>query len=143
MKLVRLVYASRLLAPLNRVGVQRVLAAAEMRNPPRQITGFLAVSQRYALQCLEGPRDGVNEIYNLIARDARHEGVELLHYSEPWHRTFGRWYMGFSNELSSAAPNAKRWHDGDGLNPYLVESDMIESVVEELSLRLEQVVVAV
>lgn len=142
MKLVRLIYASRLVAPLNRAGVQRVLGAAERHNPPRQITGFLAVSQRYALQCLEGPRDGVNEIYNLIARDVQHECVQLLHYSELGHRTFGRWYMGFSNELSSAAPNSKRWHDSDGLNPYLVESDMIESVVEELSLRLEQVVLA-
>ncbi len=143
MKLVRLIYASRLVAPLNRAGVQRVLAAAELRNPPRQITGFLAVSQRYALQCLEGPRDGVSEIYNLIAQDARHECVELLHYSEPSRRSFSRWYMGFSNELSSAAPNSTRWHDADGLNPYLVDSDMIESVVEELSLRLKPVVLAV
>jgi Sensors of blue-light using FAD len=138
-KLVRLIYASHLVAPLNRAGVQRILSAAERHNPSRQITGFLAVSKRYALQCLEGPREGVNEIYNLIARDVRHEGVELLHYSEPVHRTFGRWHMGFSNELSSAAVNSVRWHDGDGLNPYLVESDMIESVVKELSLRLEPV----
>jgi hypothetical protein len=142
-KLVRLIYASRLVSPLNRAGVHAILATAETRNATRQITGFLAVSQRYALQCLEGPRDAVNEIYNLIARDPRHERLELLHYSEPGRRAFARWHMGFSNELSSAAANSKRWHDDDGLNPFLVESDLIESVVEELSLRLEPVILII
>ncbi len=139
MKLVRLIYASCLVSPLTKAGVQNILAAAARVNPVAQITGFLCVSPRYALQCLEGPREHVNALYNRIAQDARHTRVELLHYSEPSQRTFAKWHMGFSNELSSAASNSARWHDADGLNPYLVDADMIENVVRALSVDAERI----
>lgn len=139
MKLIRLNYASRLQQPLTKAQLHEILNTANTRNEACGITGFLCVSKRYALQCLEGSREEVNALYASIVKDTRHAGAEILLHSEPWHRMFAKWHMGFSNELSSAAPNSQRWHDEHGFNPFLVESDMIENVIEELSVRAERV----
>jgi hypothetical protein len=103
MKLVRLIYASELYAPLAKNSLQQILSAADRNNAQLGITGYLCVSPQYALQCLEGPREPVNRLYNAIASDSRHKNVTLLRYAEPWRRLFPGWYMGHSNELSSAA----------------------------------------
>jgi len=139
MKLVRLIYASNLIEPLSRASVQQILAASTRRNNALAITGYLCVSPTRALQCLEGPRDAVNGIYNLVVADKRHHDVTLLRYVEPWRRLFPVWDMGFSPDLSVAAPDSGRWHDETGFNPFLVESDLIENVIEELCEQAERV----
>jgi Sensors of blue-light using FAD len=139
MKLVRLIYASELFAPLAKHALQHILATAERNNAELGITGYLCVSPQYALQCLEGPRDAVNRLYNTIAADSRHKNVTIIRYAEPWRRLFPEWYMGHSNELLSAAPESARWRDAKGFNPYLVESDLIENVIEELCERVERI----
>ncbi len=138
MKLVRLIYASRLHEPLNKANIQQILAASERNNSRNGVTGYLCISPNYALQCLEGEREDVNALYNKIASDPRHAGATLLRYTEPWRRLFPEWHMGYSTELSSAAPESSRWRDGKGFNPYLVESDLIENVIEELCERTER-----
>lgn len=138
MKLVRLIYASHLAAPLNKLQTQAILGASERNNAANGITGFLCISPKYALQCLEGSREEVNQLYNKIARDDRHSEPTILRYVEPWRRLFPEWHMGYSSELSSAAPDSSRWRDGTGFNPYLVESDLIENVIEELCERSER-----
>jgi Sensors of blue-light using FAD len=139
MKLVRLIYASRLITPLSKSALQQILKTAEHYNATAGITGYLCVSPNYALQCLEGTRDAVNMLYNKIASDERHENVMILRYVEPWRRLFSDWHMGYSNELSTAAPDSRRWYDANGFNPYLVESDLVENVMEELCERSERV----
>ncbi len=139
MKLVRLIYASRLLNPLSKPQVQQLLSTSRARNGPEQITGYLCLSSGYALQCLEGPRDAVNRLYNRIAHDPRHEDVTVLRYVEPWRRLFPDWNMGYAGTLSQAAPSSARWRDATGFNPYLVESDLIENVIESLCEQLERV----
>jgi hypothetical protein len=138
MKLVRLIYASRLVTPLTKTAVQQILTVAERHNGESGITGYLCVSPLYALQCLEGPREEVNALYNRIAADSRHRDCALLRYVEPWRRLFPEWHMGYSNELSTAAPESVRWRDAGGFNPFLVENDLIENVIEELCERTER-----
>jgi hypothetical protein len=139
MKLVRLIYASELVTPLAKNSLQHILTTAERNNSSLGITGYLCMSPTYALQCLEGPREAINALYNKIASDPRHRNVTLLRYAEPWRRLFPAWHMGYSNELSSAAPESARWRDHSGFNPYLVESDLIENVIEELCERMERI----
>jgi hypothetical protein len=139
MKLVRLIYASNLVEPLSRTSIQQILASSLRRNNALAITGYLCVSNAHALQCLEGPRDAVNGLYNLVAADKRHHDVTLLRYVEPWRRLFPVWDMGFTPDLSQAAPDSSRWRDETGFNPFLVESDLVENVIEELCERAERV----
>jgi Sensors of blue-light using FAD len=138
MKLVRLVYASRLVAPLSKSATQQILSVADRHNSDQEITGYLCLSSLYALQCLEGPRDAVNSLYNRITNDDRHDTCTLLRYVEPWRRLFPGWHMGYSSELSTAAPESSRWRDASGFNPFLVDSDLIENVIEELCERTER-----
>lgn len=139
MKLIRLIYASRLVAPMSKADIQQILAASQRRNNALEITGYLCVSPTHALQCLEGGRDSVNGLYHHISKDQRHDNVTLLRYVEPWRRIFPVWDMGFTADLSTAAPDSVRWHDASGFNPYLVESDLIENVMEALCERAESV----
>lgn len=139
MKLVRLIYASRLREPLAKPDIQQILAASLRRNNALAVTGYLCVSPTHALQCLEGPRDSVNSVYNLVTADKRHHDVTLLRYVEPWRRLFPVWDMGFTPDLSAAAPDSARWYDETGFNPFLVESDLVENVIEALCERAEHV----
>jgi len=139
MSLVRLVYASQLVEPLSRPAIQNILSTSVRRNSAESVTGFLCISPRFALQCLEGPRAAVNAVYGRIVRDDRHHTVTLIRYVDPWRRLFAAWAMGYSPELSSAAPGSPRWRDAQGFNPFLVESDLIENVIEELCERSERV----
>lgn len=139
MKLVRLIYASHLVAPLAKTDAQQILSASLRRNNGLGVTGYLCVSATHALQCLEGPRDAVNTVYNLVAADPRHSDVTLLRYVEAWRRLFPVWDMGFTSDLATAAPESARWHDHSGFNPYLVDSDLIENVIEALCESAEKV----
>ena len=42
-------------------------------------------------------------------------------------------------EVKVAAPDSARWHDASGFNPFLVETDLVENVIEALCERAEQV----
>lgn len=139
MKLVRLIYASRLREPLAKTDVQQILATSLRRNNALSVTGYLCMSSSHALQCLEGPRDSVNAVYNIVVADKRHHDVTLLRYVEPWRRLFPVWDMGFTDDLSTAAPESTRWHDDSGFNPFLVETDLVENVIEALCERAERV----
>ncbi len=124
---------------MNKADVQQILATSQRHNGEKGITGYLCVSPTHALQCLEGARDAVNSLYNHIAADQRHIEVTLLRYVEPWRRLFPIWAMGFTPDLSMAAPGLSRWHDEAGFNPYLVEADLIENVIEDLCEQTERV----
>lgn len=124
---------------MTKADVQQILAASQLHNSKHGITGYLCVSPTHALQCLEGVRDAVNRLYNHIAADQRHSEVTLLRYVEPWRRLFPVWDMGFTPDLSLAAPTSARWHDADGFNPYLVDEDLIENVIEVLCEQAERV----
>lgn len=139
MKLTRLIYASSLVDPMSKADVDNILLSSRRRNNALGVTGYLCVSPSHALQCLEGGRDAVNKLYNLIATDSRHANVTLLRYVEAWRRLFPVWDMGFTADLSTAAPQSARWHDESGFNPYLVEGDLVENVIEALCERSERV----
>jgi hypothetical protein len=92
--LVRLLYASRAVAPLTDPVIDSILEQSLWNNPGRGITGILCHSADLFIQVLEGGRDEVCELYNAIARDPRHANVRILAYEEVAERRFGGWTMG-------------------------------------------------
>ncbi|MGE0483849.1 MAG: BLUF domain-containing protein [Gammaproteobacteria bacterium] len=95
--LVRLLYASRPVAPLSQALIDAILAQSLRANPPRGITGILCYNDQLFMQVLEGGREAVNDLYNAIVRDERHREVRLLAYDEIGERRFGGWTMGYVN----------------------------------------------
>ena len=92
--LVRLLYASRPVAPLTTAVVDSILAQSRAHNPRLGITGMLCYSEDLFLQVLEGGRDAVCELYNTIVRDSRHTQARILSFEEITERRFGHWTMG-------------------------------------------------
>jgi len=95
MEMVRLIYVSRMTEECDMEAIQQILAVSRKKNRARGITGILCYDPAFFMQCLEGPREPVNELYADILRDPRHEDVVLLEYCETLDRKFANWSMAF------------------------------------------------
>lgn len=95
MHMVRLIYVSTMTEACDTKALQDILSASKKNNAERGISGVLCYDPAFFMQCLEGPRDGVNEIYARITADNRHKNITLLEYTEIEARLFENWTMGF------------------------------------------------
>ena len=95
MHLIRLVYASKMTDSFVIEEVQSILSCSQQNNPEKNITGALCYSNHFFLQCLEGSRVEVNELYHHILTDNRHTDPAILQYVEIDQRDFENWSMGF------------------------------------------------
>jgi hypothetical protein len=130
--LVRLLYASRATAPLTPDVIDQILADSRKRNPPLGVTGLLCYSGDIFLQVLEGGREVVNQLYNGITRDARHQEVTLLHYEEITERRFAGWTMGQVN-LTRVNPSILlKYSERPVLDPYAVSGAVSMALLDEL-----------
>lgn len=95
MALIELIYTS-LAEPLNQIkDVKDILASSERNNQAISVTGLLLFdSQRY-IQILEGDVDDVETLFAVIAQDARHHNLELLHKGPIKGRSFETWRMAY------------------------------------------------
>ena len=92
--LVRLTYVSRAVGIVAQPEMDAILQTSRKNNPANGITGVLCTNNYVFLQLLEGGRKEVSETYNRIARDSRHNDVQLLHMEEVSERKFASWSMG-------------------------------------------------
>ena len=101
--LVRLVYVSRLSRNCTPQQLKEIVEKSRRNNPAYQVTGGLCYSINGFLQCLEGPRDSVNEIFRRIVKDDRNEEVTLVAYEESEERLFSNWEMAYvrADEISA------------------------------------------
>ncbi len=129
--LVRLLYASRAAAASPKV-IQAILDSSRKYNPERGITGILCHGGDVYMQVLEGGRDQVNALYNLISADKRHSNVTLLHYEEVTERRFAGWTMGQVN-LGKVNPSVLlKYSERAALDPYAVSGKVSMALLEEL-----------
>ena len=89
----RLIYKSRANQRIDWDFVNEVLGTSEQNNEDAGITGVLLASDTHFLQVLEGGFDDINRLFMRIARDPRHEDVELISFGCVESRLFGGWTM--------------------------------------------------
>jgi len=130
--LVRLLYASRAAKPQTVRNVAAILADCQKNNPQRGITGVLCYSDEIFLQVLEGGRDAVDETFNAIVRDTRHESVRLLSFEEISERRFGSWSMGQVNIDKINSTLLLKYAEKAELNPFTVSGKVSMALLEEL-----------
>jgi hypothetical protein len=92
--LLRLLYISTARPNLGDKDLADILATAERRNAPREITGVLTYRAGRFAQILEGPELNVLESYVEIAGDERHSSLMLITIATTTERRFDGWYMG-------------------------------------------------
>ena len=93
MRLVRLIYTSKLSAGVNPAELAKIHETALRNNEKFGLTGMLAFGNDYFLQVLEGGNSAVNQLYNRICADDRNKNPLLLEYSEIAERDFAKWSM--------------------------------------------------
>lgn len=95
MSLSLLVYRSR---STNQLKKDKVVAMSKHfadRNRHRDITGMLVFDGEFFMQVLEGPRQRVSALYELIQTDPRHDEVVTVLEEPIYRRTFDDWGLGF------------------------------------------------
>ncbi len=89
----RLIYKSRAVQDLNWEVVERILHHSQANNTLAGITGFLLASRTHFLQVIEGTFEDINATFLRIARDTRHDQIQLLSYEIIDARLFEAWAM--------------------------------------------------
>jgi len=129
--LVRLLYASRPVAPLTTEVVDSILAQSRAHNPKLGITGILCYSHDLFLQVLEGSRDAVCEMYNTIVRDDRHTHVRILSFEEIAERRFGNWTMGHVDVTTINPSLLLKYAELPVLNPFTCPGQASMALLDE------------
>lgn len=93
MRLVRLIYTSKLNDGIDPSELARIHETALRNNAKTGMTGMLAFGNDHFLQVLEGGRIAVNQVFAKIAADPRHKEALLLEYREIAERDFDQWSM--------------------------------------------------
>lgn len=78
---------------LDEDGLARLAESSAENNAARNISGLLLVTGTRFLQVLEGPVRAVNQLYNRIVVDERHQQVTLLSYEPLGPAYFSDWHM--------------------------------------------------
>lgn len=93
----RLMYMSTANKDFSTNELESLLKNAKKSNENKNITGLLVVKGRTFLQCLEGEKSDVLNLFNKIKDDSRHRDVIELLEEETNARYFPNWSMGFKN----------------------------------------------
>ncbi len=132
--LVRLLYASRSIAPIDEALVASILEKAHAHNAAHGLTGILCTSAEgnVFLQVLEGGRAAVNDLYGRILRDPRHQDVTLLDYAEIAERRFATWRMGNVRLNRVNLGTVLRFSETAVLDPFAMSGKAAIALLEEL-----------
>jgi hypothetical protein len=88
-----MIYKSRSKGMIDADLVESILASSTRNNPDNGITGVLMATETHFLQILEGEFEKLNATFERIARDPRHEKIQLINFTELDKRKFGDWAM--------------------------------------------------
>jgi len=87
--------------------LDRILAAAHLRNQDAGITGMLLYYRGEFVQILEGSKQSINNTFeNHIGKATGHTAINMVCQNTILNRSFGEWTMGFigSEEIESSMP---------------------------------------
>jgi hypothetical protein len=130
--LVRLLYCSRTV-DRSPEAIEAILHQSREHNPAMGITGILCYGDGVFLQCIEGGRMQVSDLYASIQKDARHKDVALLHFEEILERRFGGWSMGQVNVSKLNSSLLLKYSEKPELDPYAVSGKVSLSLLEDLA----------
>jgi hypothetical protein len=130
--LVRLLYCSRAV-DTGAQAIEAILAQARQHNPVSGITGILCYGDGIFLQCIEGGRMQVSELFGTILKDARHKDVALLDFEEILERRFGGWSMGQVNISKLNHSVLLKYSEKVELDPYVIPGRVSLSLLEDLA----------
>jgi hypothetical protein len=130
--LVRLLYCSRAV-DTSPAAIESILTTSRQHNALSGVTGILCYGDGIFLQCIEGGRMQVSELYGTIQHDARHKDVALLHFEEIFERRFSGWSMGQVNLSKLNHSILLKYSEKPELDPYAVSGKVSLALLEDLA----------
>lgn len=118
----RLLYVSKALHPWETLDpvLMDILSEAIAFNSKNNITGVLYYGQGFFVQCLEGDKQSVeNLFYQKILKDPRHHHCEILYAADIETSLFHQWSMKFAPVNKNIRDFFEYYHLDD-FNPYLL-----------------------
>ena len=92
--LFNLVYCSRAGTHVDAAVVDDIIQSSHRNNPRWGITGMLVFGEGIFFQWLEGPRDSITRLMDVLRSDVRHEQIIMLsEVEESRERLFPQWDM--------------------------------------------------
>ena len=89
-----IVYCSQAALHMDKEALEKIIATAKYHNPRYGITGLLVFGSGIFFQWLEGPKDNVTNLFEIISADPRHSDVVLLTKEDEFReRLFPSWDM--------------------------------------------------
>lgn len=106
----RVIYMSRSSQKMSDAELDQIRNTASRNNAQCGVTGILLYVADTFFQILEGPRAQVEEVYDRVYLDDRHDRVRIMYSGEATERRFGDWSMGFCR-LSEADSDASEFFE--------------------------------
>ncbi|MFC4097544.1 BLUF domain-containing protein [Euzebyella saccharophila] len=91
----KLTYESNACVSFDELGIDRILEQARDHNKVQNITGCLVYHNGAFVQILEGDREEVNKLFQIISKDVRHSNVRLVSEEMDEERSFSDWNMAY------------------------------------------------
>ena len=88
-----IIYKSRCAGVIDLEMIDSILKSSTKHNAANNITGVLIATKTHFLQVLEGEFGILNETFERISADSRHDTIQLIDFSEIMDRRFGEWAM--------------------------------------------------
>lgn len=126
----RIMYMSTATRNIPDEELEELLTKARIKNKERELTGLLIVKGRVFLQCLEGEKENVLEIYNTILKDERHENVIDLTEEDIKTRLFPSWQMGYRNLKSLEDIKSKKLKEILSVDDLNIKKEDISEIIE-------------
>ena len=93
--LIHIVYLSYSVKELSESELNSLLATIRKKNEIQNITGLLLYNDEAFIQVIEGNRETIHQIFDLISKDSRHSNIVKLLEEPITKRAFPDWSMGF------------------------------------------------
>ena len=105
--MIQLAYFSSAAPRLTGDDIAQILLKSRENNTRRAITGMLLYKGGNVLQVLEGDREQVHGLFEIIQRDPRHRGIIRMYEKPIAVRDFPEWTMGFHDLEAEVATHLK------------------------------------
>lgn len=100
-----LMYVSYANQPFTDASLTDLLKASHSNNRELDVTGMLLFIDGKFIQVLEGEKQVVRDLFEIIRQDPRHKKVNVIIEGRTEKRNFAEWHMGFK---SLSGPDFKR-----------------------------------
>ncbi len=90
-------YTSRATEPLGTLALFDLLNNARLKNARLGITGHLLYADGLFTQCIEGPPEEIELLWQSLLKDPRHEAISVISRQPVTARRFKEWAMAFSS----------------------------------------------